>query len=607
MDNLTQPSQLKLDASNLAVEWSNWSEEWDLYFVGSGLEEKPAATQRAVFLHCIGPDARAKFKGFMLSDDERKDLTKIKKAFEDYCTPASNEVIERYQFWHLSPGATESIDAFVSTLRSKAKACNFGDQEAKLIRDRIVFTCPDKRTKEALIRADKLDLDGAIRICRAAETARDSMRELGASSSSSTSAVSVAAVTTSSSAHGHSHDSRQRDRRPPLSQRGACGNCGGNHEPRQCPAFGKECSKCRKKNHYARCCRGNRRHSNSRHRRSTGQPSVDAHAVDAGSVDDNDVLHIGELLTINTVSSFCSVYRDLNINGTVMPCKIDTGAQVNAISLASYNNIVNKPALRSTSVMVKPYGMKQALKPVGRASLKLGYKDRQLDAEFIVLNTSDPILLGLETCRGLGIVHIDAVDAVTSDSGKLIEEFADVFKGLGCVPGEYDIKIDPSVPPVIQPTRKVPLNLRPKLRQVLDEMERRGVIVKRTDPTEWVNALLLVEKKNGTLRVCMDPVPLNKAIKREHYSIPTFDDVVAEMHGKKMFTLIDMRDGFWHVKLSEASSRLCTFSTPFGRYSYERLSMGLSCSPEVFQRKNIEMFGDIPNVHIIYDESTTSS
>ncbi len=160
-----------------------------------------------------------------------------------------------------------------------------------------------------------------------------------------------------------------------------------------------------------------------------------------------------------------------------------------------------------------------------------------------------------------------------------------MFEGLGCIPGEYDIKIDSSVQPVIQPTRKVPLNLRPKLRQVLDEMERRDVIVKRTDPTEWVSALLLVEKKNGSVRVCMDPVPLNKANKREHYNIPTFDDVVAEMHGKKIFTLIDMRDGFWHIMLSENSSGLCTFSTPFGRY--KRLSMGLSCSPEVFQRKNM--------------------
>jgi hypothetical protein len=56
-------------------------------------------------------------------------------------------VIERYHFWHLMPGANETIDAFVSTLRSKAKGCNFGDQLEKMIRDRIVFTCIDKRTK----------------------------------------------------------------------------------------------------------------------------------------------------------------------------------------------------------------------------------------------------------------------------------------------------------------------------------------------------------------------------------------------------------------------------------------------------------------------------
>ena len=63
-----------------------------------------------------------------------------------------------------------------------------------------------------------------------------------------------------------------------------------------------------------------------------------------------------------------------------------------------------------------------------------------------------------------------------------------------------------------------------------------------------------------------------------------------------------MRDGFWHVKLSEASSRLCTFNTPFGRYSYTRLPFGISSAPEVFQRRNYEMFGDIPNVHIVFDD-----
>ena len=56
------------------------------------------------------------------------------------------------------------------------------------------------------------------------------------------------------------------------------------------------------------------------------------------------------------------------------------------------------------------------------------------------------------------------------------------------------------------------------------------------------------------------------------------------------------------LSLDEASSKLCTFSTPFGRYSYMRLSFGISSAPEVFQRKNYELFGDIPNVHIVFDD-----
>ena len=151
MENLTQPPQLKLDAPNLATEWTTWSEDWELYRTGSGLDGKAPATQRAVFLHCIGPEARAKFTGFTMSDDDRTKLDKIKQAFEAYCKPVENEVIERYQFWQLVPNLNEPIDAFLATLRAKAKHCKFGDQVEKMIRDRIVYTCKDKRTKEALI------------------------------------------------------------------------------------------------------------------------------------------------------------------------------------------------------------------------------------------------------------------------------------------------------------------------------------------------------------------------------------------------------------------------------------------------------------------------
>ena len=59
-----------------------------------------------------------------------------------------------------------------------------------------------------------------------------------------------------------------------------------------------------------------------------------------------------------------------------------------------------------------------------------------------------------------------------------------------------------------------------------------------------------------------------------------------------------MKDGFWQVKLDEESSRLCTFNSPFGRYSFCRLPFGISSAPEVFEKKVTETFGDIDGVEL---------
>ena len=93
-------------------------------------------------------------------------------------------------------------------------------------------------------------------------------------------------------------------------------------------------------------------------------------------------------------------------------------------------------------------------------------------------------------------------------------------------------------------------------------------VVKRDEPTDWVSSFLLKEKSNGKIRLSLDPTDLNQAIKREHYVIPTSEDVIAKLHGTKIFTVIDMKDAFWQIKLYIYSSRLYTFNTPFGRFSF---------------------------------------
>ena len=107
----------------------------------------------------------------------------------------------------------------------------------------------------------------------------------------------------------------------------------------------------------------------------------------------------------------------------------------------------------------------------------------------------------------------------------IFDDYDDLFGGLGCLPGSYHINIDPNVKPVVHPPHRVPFALRHKLRAELDRMVSLGVIEKVDQPTDWVNSIVLIEKHNGDLRICLDPKDLNRAIKQECAQMPTTEDV----------------------------------------------------------------------------------
>ena len=90
--------------------------------------------------------------------------------------------------------------------------------------------------------------------------------------------------------------------------------------------------------------------------------------------------------------------------------------------------------------------------------------------------------------------------------------------------------------------------------------------------------------------------PLNAALKRQHYRLPVFDDVLPKLKDAKIFSKLDEKEAYWHVLLDEASSKLTTMNTPFGRYMRKRLPFGLKVSSEIFQRKIDEELGDLDGV-----------
>ena len=106
-------------------------------------------------------------------------MQEITNAFRRYCIPKKNIVFERHQFWSHSMAEGVSVDKFVTELRQRCKNCEFGAGENDMIRDKLVFSLPDTRMKEILLRETDLTLDKAVDICRAAEAAKSQLQAMG--------------------------------------------------------------------------------------------------------------------------------------------------------------------------------------------------------------------------------------------------------------------------------------------------------------------------------------------------------------------------------------------------------------------------------------------
>ena len=82
--------------------------------------------------------------------------------------------------------------------------------------------------------------------------------------------------------------------------------------------------------------------------------------------------------------------------------------------------------------------------------------------------------------------------------------------------------------------------------------------------------MAVIRKPNGKLRICPDPQPLQVLI-RERYKLPTFDDILPQLNDVTLFTKLNFKEAFWHIKLDEASSYLTTMITPFRRFRLSKL------------------------------------
>lgn len=202
------------------------------------------------------------------------------------------------------------------------------------------------------------------------------------------------------------------------------------------------------------------------------------------------------------------------------------------------------------------------------------------------LDAAPDLLQQLKDC---GLSDLNISDCEVSDEWKrklaeLVLAYQDVFSKdkLDCSEAKESVHrihlTDDR--PFRLPFRRVPPAHYQKLREVLSEMEMKGIISKSI--SDYASPLVMVWKKSGDLRICTDFRWLNAKTVKDAHPLPHQADCLVALGGNALFSTMDLTSGFYNIPLHESDRRYTVFTTPLGLYEYNRLPQGLCNSPASF-------------------------
>ncbi|MBT0984553.1 reverse transcriptase family protein, partial [Salmonella enterica subsp. enterica serovar Typhimurium] len=153
---------------------------------------------------------------------------------------------------------------------------------------------------------------------------------------------------------------------------------------------------------------------------------------------------------------------------------------------------------------------------------------------------------------------------------------------------EFVIVLLPGTNPIsLSPYRIAPAELR-ELKVQLQELVDKGFIQPSTSP--WGASVLFMRKKDGTLRLCIDYRQLNRVTIKNRYPLPRIDDLFDQLRGACVFSKIDLRSGYYQLKIKDEDVHKSAFRTRYGHYEFLVMPFGLTNAPAAFMRLMNEVF-----------------
>ncbi|KAI9565214.1 putative uncharacterized protein K02A2.6-like [Daphnia sinensis] len=467
--------------------------------------------------------------------------------------PQKSETFERFKFVSRKQAVDETFDKYLLALKGLIFSCNYDTQRDSLLRDQIVVGIIDNDTREQLLSQSTLDFKKAVEICCARESARKHAVQMQPGTVGSQTQMLVNSLNASKRPASAPKSQTNREG----GQISSCRYCGGQHFRGKCPAYGKSCAKCGMANHFAKVCE---------------QP-IQQQTHQGGSRQVN----VQEF----TISSICDVNSDdswfviVHIDGAPVKFKVDTGAQCNVLPKQVFDKVVRikqlKPGPRVTTYNRQPVHV------VGQQQIDVVFNNISYSISCVVADEVDIPVLGLPSCKVLNVDKLtDSIQITKAKSEpsphqetsvtNLVNKYESVFKGIGKLPVEHRIQIH------------------------------------SCSSSAPSSPMVVARNSNGDIRICLDPADLSVAIKRQHYQVPSAQEIFARIGKAKYFSTLDATAGFLQVPLAAESTSLTTMATPFGRYKFLRLPFGLSLSPEAYQQMMVDLFGDLLGVEVYFDD-----
>ena len=153
---------------------------------------------------------------------------------------------------------------------------------------------------------------------------------------------------------------------------------------------------------------------------------------------------------------------------------------------------------------------------------------------------------------------------------------------LGCT-GVVKHRIDTgNAAPIRQPARRLPFNRRGEMQTLVNQMLSRNIIEAAQGP--WSSPVVLVKKRDGSTRFCVDFQKVNQVTKKDAQPLPRIDDTLDALGAAKWFSTLDLASGYWQVEVEPADREKTAFATPQGLYQFRVMPFGHCNAPGTFQR-----------------------